>query len=155
MDKSDWNEAIQGTVCDVFEEMAFVFVELVDGDQESWSSDAVKSHLTFSGPYNGHIYFIAEPEFCFNLAANLLGIEPDDEEVATKSFDALGELTNVFGGILMEKLFGNDTVCNLGIPKVDKFSPVDQLDQGAGVWKISFIDDEENRIDTVLALNKD
>ena len=155
MDRKDWNQAIKNTVCQVLEEMAFVFVEPIDDDKNRWSNKAVRSHLSFSGPCKGYINFITEPEFCFNLAANLLGVEPDDEEVGSKSFDALGELTNVFGGVLMEKLFGNDKVCNLGIPVVENLNSMGQLDQESHVWKISFIDDEENRIDTILTLDND
>jgi CheY-specific phosphatase CheX len=71
--------------------------------------------IAFSGPSEGVVNLIAPDGLCRQLAANVLGGEPE-EMTGEQAGDALKELANVICGELIERLFGTDAVFHLTIP---------------------------------------
>ena len=57
-------------------------------------------------------------DFCIELAANMLGLEPVDEAAERAALDALGELLNVICGVLIEAWQGPDSTLRMGVPEV-------------------------------------
>lgn len=72
--------------------------------------------IAFVGPESGSIYLATDDAFARSLAANLLGLEPDDDELETAGPSALLELSNILAGLLLEAAGGGRTSCTLGIP---------------------------------------
>lgn len=149
MNNLEVSKAVYEVSSRVFEDMAFVFTEL-DEKPAPWEEDLVAAELTFTGEHKGKLMLITYSELCLELAANLLGIELDDPEADEKSLDALGELLNVIGGILMEKIFGKNQNHQLGVPSMKKITQKELLEQGDNCTCVSLLDEEDRRIDVVF-----
>ncbi|NLH49749.1 MAG: chemotaxis protein CheX [Myxococcales bacterium] len=102
----------------ILEEAAFIFAEPAE-DDAPLESPTINAQLDFRGPSNGRLLLRASPEFAVLLAANLLGVEPDEPDALTRRQGAVGEILNMIAGALMETLFGDEVTVHLGIPEID------------------------------------
>lgn len=127
----------------VLEDVAFVFTERAR-EPFAWSGATIDASLSFSGPERGALFVRASPALGARFAANMLGIELDDPEVAERSNDAVGEMLNVVAGVLVARVFGTDTLVHLGVPHV-AVTPAPGVEASACV--VSLLTDEGERIE--------
>lgn len=118
------------TLAWTLEEAAFVALQ-PDPAPEPWSGLVVVGSLPFevalqgrnpTAPLRGHVHLGTSPPFALELAANLLGTEPDTTEAARRAHEAVGELLNMFAGALFERWLGQRVVCDIGIPRLETTS---------------------------------
>lgn len=113
------HEILSRVVPHILEGAAFVFTDDLPPEQRpptsEWSAQGVR--LTFEGPISGDLRLWAEKSFMIVLAANMLGIEPDDENAEAKAEDALKETLNMIVGTFLTDAYGNEPVFHLGIPE--------------------------------------
>jgi hypothetical protein len=133
----------------MFEETAFIFTEPWE-DAPMLESEVVSASIDFQGPHSGTVAMAADSSFCTTLAANFLGLEPDDPEAIRNGNAALGELLNIIAGALMEEWFGTETVCHIGIPLVRNERHDDFIASCQSAPPMIFRDDEGRRIDLVV-----
>lgn len=120
------------TLVTTLEEAAFVFAEPADPKPGDWPSGIMlAAGLPFSGRPTGTLTLLASPDFCIELAANMLGLEPVDEAAERAALDALGELLNVICGVLIEAWQGPDSTLRMGIPEVRQTSAESFLGQSS------------------------
>ncbi len=101
----------------VFEEMTFMFLEPLD-EPEPWPGEGVLARLAFHGPESGEMLLAAEPDLAVEIAANLLGMEPDSPDAEASKESAVSEMLNVLAGILLHKMFPDpDVATDLGVPE--------------------------------------
>ena len=74
--------------------------------------------ISYHGPVNGGVVCWCTRDFAIQLAANLLGIEPDEGDARAAAEDALCEFINVFVGQLVTTWHGTTDVYSLSIPTV-------------------------------------
>jgi hypothetical protein len=55
---------------------------------------------------------------CTDVAANVLGLDPDDKEAKQRGTDAIKELLNVTCGHILTMVAGERAVFDVGVPKV-------------------------------------
>ena len=105
---------------DVMEQMAFMFAEAAEEEEAPSMGDTglVQAVMGFEGPFHGTLELVVPRAICEELAANVLGLEPDDEMVTHAPFDALKELLNITCGNLLTALAGETPVFDLTIPEV-------------------------------------
>ena len=116
------------SVTETLETMAFIMAmpaeEELDAPQTS-----VKVSMDFDGPSKGSIELMAGHELVELFAANLLGIDPDDEDAHLKHIDAFKELLNTICGILLPKFATDENdVFNISIPKATNYESVSDWD---------------------------
>ena len=138
--------AIRSVAGQVLEDMTFLFTEEFDGG-EPLEADLVAAELEFKAEKSGRIRVVADCGLCREMAANMLGTDPDDPESDEKCRDALGEYVNVIGGILMEHLFPGASDHSIGVPKVMCSISPDELSTNDGDVTVSLIDEEERRME--------
>jgi CheY-specific phosphatase CheX len=109
-------EGLETVACRVLEQAAFVFADPVPGLGEL-DGDVVTTVVTFSGPASGWVKMSSTLDFGVEVAANLLGIEPDEPGASQYANDALCEILNMVIGEVVEDWFG-EGACQLGIPEV-------------------------------------
>lgn len=116
-------EKITRTLQQVFEQVAFMFPESPPEDEPFPAPDGplVIARIEYSGPSRGVVALAAPESICAEIAANALGIDPDDREAGGIAHDALGELLNVCCGRLLTVLAGEEPVFNLALPSVSPF----------------------------------
>ncbi len=132
----------------ILEEAAFIFTESVETpppEQQEW----IEARLSFStaedAGANGWLMLAASPSFGQQLAANLLGIEPEDADASESCQAALKEIINIIGGALVAEWFGEDVTCNLGIPETSTVSLDEHRGSGASApYSASLVTEEDD-----------
>lgn len=66
----------------------------------------------------GTLRFRCSSDFSILLAANLLGIDPQDEDAEAKAKDAVKEFMNIICGQLVTAIHGSNEVFDLTIPQI-------------------------------------
>lgn len=90
----------------VLETFAFSFPEpAVPGELATGPEDElVCATISFSGAVSGTLSVAAPAALCSELAANILGIEPSDQDARMKGPDTLGEIANIAAGHLATRI---------------------------------------------------
>lgn len=100
---------------EVLADLAFMFTDDEDADLapgEVW----LETSISYEGPNKGTLHFRCAREFTLTLAANLLGVDPEDDEAQLKADDAVKEFMNIVCGQFVTNVFGSHDVYNLSIP---------------------------------------
>jgi two-component system chemotaxis response regulator CheY len=85
----------------VMETFAYSFPEpLRSGETPTPDGDVVCAEIDFVGAISGALSVAAPGALCRDIAAGLLGLEPDDAEAATRGADTLAEVLNITAGHL-------------------------------------------------------
>lgn len=128
------DEIISRIVYDVFEKLAFMFGEVADRDElPEPAALNMRASMTFAGDMTGSISLIVPENVCPEIAANVLGKDPDDDIVVAQSADALKEVLNVLCGNILTAVAGEAPVFDLSVPEVDAVD--------AAGWKV-LLDDK-------------
>jgi CheY-specific phosphatase CheX len=115
---NNFKEIAGQTITDILEKAAFIFTDTLDANQKpslrTWEAEGVS--LRFSGNTSGTVYMWVSNGFACFVAANMLGIEKENEKAKEKGIDALKELLNMIVGNLLTAIFGEEPVFELGLP---------------------------------------
>jgi CheY-specific phosphatase CheX len=117
-------ESVSATFLEVVEQLTFMFGEpthksaLLDAD-----GDYVLAQISFTGDVTGTLS-LAVPGACVpGIAANILGLEPEETEVDAMAADSLGEMLNVISGHVIMAIAGKGADFRLGSPRVVAATP--------------------------------
>jgi two-component system chemotaxis response regulator CheY len=119
------------------EECVFVLARKTESPVE-WPASVVHAGMSFDGPVPGRLGLATTFAVGRELAAAMLGVEADDGDAVASVDAALAELTNILCGVLVERLFGREVTCKLGLPEVTH----GPLDAHAGGIHATLGDDE-------------
>jgi len=112
-------QTVSATFCRVLEQLAFMFAEPAGRDAfASQEGEWLILSIGFSGPLVGALQLVVPPRLCIALAANMLGMDDDDDAAGDKGLDAMKEVLNVTCGNILTELAGTDPVFTLTIPEV-------------------------------------
>jgi len=139
------------TLSEVLEDAAFIFTESAD-ETLGWNNSILKSSIPYAGEEQGTLSLAVDAEMAKLFAANLLGIEPDDEDADRKSGEAVSEILNIVCGVLLERWLGSRNHCRLGIPSTVNLSADQELAELKSSRCNAILEDEEgNRIDIFVS----
>lgn len=112
--------AVGAVISQTLEEAAFLITEPITDQLPSWPSRSLlQARLSLSGSkVSGTLFLICSARLAVEMAANMMGIEPSEEQAAGAAMDALGEVLNMVAGALCEQLFDEQAV-EVGIPQVE------------------------------------
>lgn len=117
--KSNDINVLESVFLSVLEREAFMFGSIITKDDSIPGDNMQKADLSFKGTDAKGTVSITLPEsLSLELAANILGADPDEEFVKKQSHDALGELLNVLCGQFLTTVEGGTPVFDLSVPKV-------------------------------------
>jgi hypothetical protein len=109
-------ERLGTVVAELLESAVFIFAE--DAAITPWDASVLWSaHLEMEHEEKVDLALCVPKELGLTLAANLLGLEPDEEDAKQGLCDAVGEMANMLAGILAVDLFGGDVVCRISVPQ--------------------------------------
>ncbi len=110
----------------VFEQLAFMFGDELEDDEIDCISDTFfLATMGFKGAEQGSVTIVVPEAICTTLAANILGLDDDQEVYPDTAVDALKELLNTITGRLMTELFTEDSVNDLTIPLTEQLNHAD------------------------------
>jgi two-component system chemotaxis response regulator CheY len=96
-------EAVRWTFTDVMQK--FVLMDAIPAGSQFPETDPrdgelLEAHMTFKGRECGSMTLVAPWALCREMAANVIGVEPDDPRAGDNAGDALGEVLNMTCGVL-------------------------------------------------------
>lgn len=139
-------------VAQTLEEAAFVFTE-PGGPSTATAPALLECELAFTGPQTGRLLLIVPEAFDRELAASLLGEEEEEASAQTNPGDAVGEMLNIIGGILVDQWFGSQSACMLGAPRVQKLAADEaRAHCAAATCAVTLVTEEAHRVDAAVFL---
>lgn len=99
------------------ERMAFLLADPGEFDSAAQAVACRRAKIRYSGPCAGTLVLEANDEFARLLAAGLLGVEPTAVLPATDGQEAIQELANIVGGLLILELGAATRQIYLGLPE--------------------------------------
>jgi chemotaxis protein CheY-P-specific phosphatase CheC len=109
----------------VLEKQVFLFAEEVSIGELSCDGDWVEARMSFHGPFDGSLSLAMPKAAELEIAANFLGKDADDPDVAKCAEDSLKEILNVVCGHMLTAMAGEEPEFDLSIPKVHPVSEAD------------------------------
>jgi chemotaxis protein CheY-P-specific phosphatase CheC len=81
-------------------------------------------HVTvnYNGNNSGIVGLSSSVDLCYQLAENVLGMDPNDEETMDLAFDTLKELANIVCGRYLTSAYGKERVFQLSPPSVSEMN---------------------------------
>jgi len=108
----DYKGKVSGSVIDVFDTMFSVNLEALETvSKTSLAGVRNVSSVCFAGDANGIVSIHVDSELSRRMAANMLGMEPEEIEGGSEIEDMLGELSNIVGGGLKSALTDTGLRC--------------------------------------------
>lgn len=117
---NDYTGELTRIFSDVLEQFAFMFADPPESESPALGEDLIVASMTFRGPFQGALTLAAPRSMGPVLAANVLGLDPDDELVSRAPFDALKELLNVTCGNVLTAIAGEEPVFDLTVPEIEE-----------------------------------
>ena len=139
------------TLSEVLEDAAFIFTESAD-ETLPWNNSILMSSIPYEGQEHGTLSLAVDTMMARLFAANLLGIEPDDDDADRKAGEAVSEILNIVCGVLLERWLGTRNHCRLGIPSTVSLSEDQEMEQLKSSKCNAILEDEDgNRIDIFMS----
>ncbi|MCA8938766.1 MAG: chemotaxis protein CheX [Planctomycetes bacterium] len=112
------NDNISRAVSQVMETSAFMMAMPCDAeDLDTPEASLISVDVEVAGDKPGKVFVVAPLAFARELAANVLGVDEDDDDIERRVGDAFRELCNVITGQIVTTLFGESATVSLSPPK--------------------------------------
>ena len=112
-------ESVSATFLQVVEQLTFMFGEPADkGDILDADGDYILAQMGFTGDVNGTLSIAVPADCVAEIAANILGLEPEEMEASSMAADSLGEMLNVICGHVIMAIAGTSADFRLGSPVI-------------------------------------
>ncbi len=138
------NQLKPATLATIFSEvlanLAFMFTE-EEPTEPAAGGQWLEASIFYHGPIDGTLRLLCSTDFTVLLAANLLGIDPQDDDAETEARDAVKELMNVLCGQFVTAVHGEEHVFNLSIPQVRDIPETPDLSTPDGPESATFFVD--------------
>lgn len=117
-------ESVSATFLQVVEQLTFMFGEPADkGDILDADGDYILAQMAFTGDVNGTLSIAVPADCVAEIAANILGLEPEEMEASSMAPDSLGEMLNVICGHVIMAIAGKGADFGLGSPVIGPATP--------------------------------
>ncbi|MHC4662725.1 MAG: response regulator [Planctomycetota bacterium] len=114
------NEILAKLFSEILEKQAFMFAEVASKENlETGKDEHVIASMAFSGTTSGKLVLVVPRTMGNEIAANVLGLEPDDNTVVIKSTDALKEILSITCAHALTAIKGETSVFDMSPPQVD------------------------------------
>lgn len=119
--QNNTQELVSSTFLTVVEQLTFMFGEPTDKAELDLDGCALtQASMSFEGDLVGSLAVAVPNEIMADIAANILGLEPEEIEPTTMMPDALAEMLNVVCGHVIMALAGNDANFKLHAPHLEE-----------------------------------
>jgi CheY-specific phosphatase CheX len=120
----DCKEILQSVFCDVLERIAFMFGEPVDKSElPKYHDEYSRVSMNFSGQLKGSLSIAIPDKMSKEMAANVMGLDTDEDISKDVANDTLKEILNVTCGQFLTAYAGEEPVFELSIPEIFSLLP--------------------------------
>ena len=116
-------ETLDSVFPDVMQKFAFSFGENCSKSELEAPAQGFVARVNFKGREQGETLLVIPAEMGVELAANIMGLEPDSEEAQACATDSICELANLVCGNLLQACAGSTPVFDLSAPEVAPLTP--------------------------------
>lgn len=117
-------DQLSTTFLEVVEQLTFMFGELTPkADLDAEGRQFMQAAMKFHGAIEGELTVAVPDDITVEIAANILGLEPEEVEPEFMRRDALAEMLNVVCGHVIMAMAGHDANFKLESPVT---GPVDE-----------------------------
>jgi len=110
-------------LAEILEDAAFIFARVVaDLPPERADTALYVAELQIGSTPSLHLLVATSPGLAAEVAANMLGVELEDDKAAELAADAVRELVNVVGGRLVNQWFGHASTLEISVPQIAQSS---------------------------------
>ena len=121
MAKIDLEGFVKSGMSEVFEKMLSMEIETADPESLNIKGGSkVVGSVSFAGDLNGSVNIMISDDFAKELAAGMLGLEPEEIESEEEVDDVIGEMSNMIGGYLKSRFCDAGFPCELSIPSITR-----------------------------------
>jgi len=110
-------EILTRATAQLLEQAAFLFTDVTD-EEPRWAPEVVEARIHIAAARPAALSVIVSKRLAVTLTAELLGLEPDDDDAEARAEDALGEVLNMLAGFVADAALGGDPPPVIGIPAV-------------------------------------
>lgn len=113
---------------EVLANLAFMFTDegdFVFSPDDQW----LETVIAYNGPKTGTLKLNCAREFSNTLAANLLGLNPEEQTEDQHAHDATKEFMNIVCGQFVTAAFGSEDVFDLTIPEIETLQEAPDFSQ--------------------------
>ena len=118
IDQISMSETLLDAAKKVFETMIFMSVTEKDDQEAKIVGDTYLGMVTFKGDIEGCVSITLEEAAAKAVAANMLGLEPDEEVSEEDLADAVGEVANMVMGGVKSRMQDEIRSLDVSIPTV-------------------------------------
>ncbi len=123
--QNEVQDQVCSTFMDVVEKLTFMFGEVITKDEvDTIGTPYTLASMSFDGDVKGLLSVAVPTDMTAEIAANILGLEPEDIESEEMKNDALAEMLNVVCGHVIMALVGTGANFKLDSPLT---CPVDEM----------------------------
>ncbi len=134
------NEALLDGAKEVFETMIFIDLEKSEDSNLVIEGDSLMGSITFTGNLEGCMTICCDTDCAKAIAANMLGMEPDEQVSNEDVCDAIGEVTNMVMGSLKSRIQDNISKIEVSIPTVVSGQAIENsLGEKSTTSRITFV----------------
>ena len=118
IDQICFNEIIIESAKEVFETMIFMDLTETTEPDQNIEGESLLSSITFKGDLEGCLTICCSTPCAQTIAANMLGIDTDEEISEEDTCDAIGEIANMVMGSIKSRLLEVIGNLEVSIPSV-------------------------------------
>ncbi|MCP3950744.1 MAG: chemotaxis protein CheX [Desulfobacterales bacterium] len=100
------------------EKLAFIFAMPEEEDIEPEEGQTVDVAIRFNGPFSGSMLILYPQGDLDELAANMLGLDDEDEISGDQKLDALKETINIVCGNILPEIGGKEAIFDIAPPAI-------------------------------------
>ena len=115
----EYSQILSEVAVETLEQLAFIFSFADEPDENAiWETDAIGCHVRFSGSQQGELLMTINRTVLPEMAANMLGLDDDEEALPQQQHDALKEALNIICGNLLPTIGGVEAVYDISAPTI-------------------------------------
>ncbi len=99
-----FHDTLIDSASEVFETMMFMALEKISPEEAEMAEDTLLSSITFTGALEGCLAICCASQDAKLIAANMLGMEPEDDISMEDICDAMGEVSNMVLGSIKKRI---------------------------------------------------
>lgn len=124
-------ETLTTIFSEVLADLAFMFTDEEPGEL-TLGGEWLETTIGYTGCHTGVLRLRCTRVFSIQLAANLLGLDPEDIDTKRSAHDAVKEFMNIVCGQFITAAYGTEEVFDLTIPQVVELPEMPDLKAGGG-----------------------
>jgi chemotaxis protein CheY-P-specific phosphatase CheC len=151
--KAQIDKIIISTAVETMEKLAFLFSFADEARMDAFAGPAVAAKVEFNGLFSGSLALRMSSSVLAELAANMLGLDDEEETNQELHLDAFKEMLNVICGNLLPALVGQEAEFSIEAPQIiadDGNGEAIQFQQAASIVRLML---EDGYCDLILFID--